>query len=268
MAIRALIVDDEPLARVAIRNQLRAESDIAVIGEAPDGRSAIELVRQTVPDLLFLDIKMPGMDGFELLERLSSDHVPVVVFVTAHDRYAVKAFEVRALDYLLKPFTSKRFRQVLQRAREQIQLQSLDAPDAQQQLIQTLDERRRLGAARRAEDAAPERVAVRHQGRVVLIELADIDWIEASQNYVTLHLGQRSYLLRSTLGDFERRLDSRRFVRIHRSTVVNVTCIRDVISKGHTDYDVILNHGTVLRMSRHFRGRLFAGTPGRWTDDG
>lgn len=259
MNVRVVIADDEPLSRVAIRASLATEPDITVVGEAVDGPTAIQKVKTLLPDLLFLDIRMPGADGFEVLERLSPHHVPAVVFVTAYDQYAVKAFEVHANDYLLKPFTRKRFADALQAARREIGREG--ELGSHSGIIALLDERKRgaqsSGVAERGPVQAQGRIAVKHGGRVVLINIADVDWVEASANYSTLHVATRAYLLRATISQLLAKLDPRDFVRIHRSTIVNVNRMAELTPQGHGDYDVTLNDGTVLKMSRHYRPGVF-----------
>jgi two-component system, LytTR family, response regulator len=258
--IRAVIVDDEALARDAIRLRLRDEPDIEVVGEATDGGDAVELLRTLQPDLVFLDVQMPIFDGFEVIEHVSSEHLPIVVFVTAYDKYALKAFETHALDYLLKPFTAQRFHAAIDRAR--LEVARAGDHETHQRLIEVLDERRR--ARQRRTDLEPEggdgyaaRFAVKHNQRMVLVKIADIDWIESSANYAHLHTsGGASYAVRMTMGELERRLSPTRFARIHRSTIVQVDRIQDIIAAWHGDFDVTLRDGTVLRLTRNYRDRL------------
>ena len=264
--IKAVIVDDETLARDAIRLRLEAEPDIDVVGEAADGGDAVELIRTLQPDLLFLDVQMPVMDGFEVIEHVSSDHLPIVVFVTAHDRYALKAFESHALDYLLKPFTASRFHAAIDRAR--IEVAKAGDHETHQRLIQLLDERRRARESRPGQGpGAAEgylvRLAVKHNQRIALVRVADIDWIESSANYAHLHTHGRSYVVRMTMGELERRLDPERFVRIHRSTIVQLDRINDIVAAWHGDFDVTLRDGTVLRLSRNYRDRVLDRRPKR-----
>jgi two-component system LytT family response regulator len=257
--IKAVIVDDEPLAREAIRLRLEDEPDIDVIGEAADGFEAVELVRAVHPDLLFLDVQMPAMDGFEVIEKVSSVHLPIVVFVTAHDRYALKAFETHALDYLLKPFTAGRFHAALDRAR--LEVAKAGDHETHQRLIELLEERRRArdGRSRPATGAEPDylvRLAVKRGDRIVLVNVADIDWFESAANYVRLYTRHGIDMVRTTMSDLERRLDPTRFARIHRSTIVQVDRIEDIIAAWHGDFDVTLRNGTVLRLSRNYRERV------------
>jgi two-component system LytT family response regulator len=257
--IRAVIVDDEVLARDAIRLRLENEPDIQVVGEAADGGSAVELLRTLQPDLVFLDVQMPIMDGFEVVERVSSDHLPIVVFVTAYDRYALKAFETHALDYLLKPFTASRFHATIDRAR--VEVARAGDHETHQRLIELLDERRRA-RDRRGElpswsgEGHLARLAVKRNQRIVLVKVADIDWIESSANYARLHAHGASYVVRMTMGDLERRLDPACFARIHRSTIVQIDRIAEIVAAWHGDFDVTLHDGTVLRLTRNYRDRV------------
>jgi two-component system LytT family response regulator len=256
--IRAVIVDDEALAREAIRLRLRNEPDIEVVGEAADGGDAVELLRRIQPDLLFLDVQMPVMDGFEVIENVPSDQLPIVVFVTAYDRYALKAFETHALDYLLKPFTASRFHAAIDRAR--IEVARAGDQGTPRRLIELLEERRRARERHGQHDAAGQgylaRLTVKRNQRIALVGVADIDWIESSGNYAHLHTHGASYVVRMTMGELERRLDPARFARIHRSTIVQVDRIQDIIAAWHGDFDVTLRDGTVLRLSRNYRDRV------------
>jgi two-component system LytT family response regulator len=245
--IKTLIVDDETLARRRIRRLLAAESDVEVIGECGDPQEAVSFIQQRCPDLVFLDIQMPGVDGFGVLESLSPQNSPAVIFVTAFDQYALRAFEVNALDYLLKPFDRARFRKALDRARVQIRQQSASPIDPRlSTLLQNLENRPRQS----------DRVVIKSAGRIMFLRTDEIDWIEAADNYVRLHVGQDSHLLRETLGSIEGRLDPNRFMRIHRSTVVNVDRMKELQPWFHGDYVVILQDGTRLNLSRTYRDRV------------
>jgi two-component system LytT family response regulator len=258
--ISALIVDDERLAREGIRLRLRDEPDVRVVGEAGDGVTAVKAIAKLSPDLLFLDVRMPGLSGFEILQRISAEHLPIVIFVTAFDKYAVKAFEAHALDYLLKPVDNHRFSDALQRAREEItRAGRLDG--ARARLVDFLDTQARGGTAPAADERPPrppftERLAVRVRDRYLLLKVDDIDWIEAAANYVQICSNGRTFMLRMTLADLEQRLDGQRFVRIHRSTIVNVDRLTEVKPSLHGDFEVVLHDGTTLRMSRAYRLRL------------
>ena len=246
MKIRTLIVDDEPLARQRLRRLLEADPHIAVVGESADGQQAVEDLRTLGPDLVFLDVQMPGLDGFGVLKALGKSPLPAIIFVTAHDRFALQAFEVHALDYLLKPFDKDRFASAVERAKTQLRQGSAAALDRRlQELLQSLSGRK-----------AAERLVVKSAGRAIVVRIGDIDWVEAAGNYVKLHVGEESYLLRESLTGVEKHLDPVRFVRIHRSTIVNIECIRDLQPLFHGDYVVTLTNGTELPLSRGCRDKL------------
>jgi two-component system LytT family response regulator len=245
--IRALIVDDEKPARRRLAELLRRESDVDVIGEARDGAEAVALVRAHSPDLMFLDIQMPDLDGFAVLAALDPEQAPVTVFVTAYDRYAIQAFEARALDYLLKPFSDQRFEAALRRAIQFVR--SRGGSGGHQPLGALLDDR----AAADPETRYLERLVLKSSGRVTFVGVEDVDWIEAAGMYVTLHAGPREHLYRSSLAHLLQRLDPKRFVRVHRSVAVNTERIRELQPRSHGDYTVVLKGGTELVMSRGFR---------------
>jgi two-component system LytT family response regulator len=233
---RVLIVDDEPLARERLRRLLQAEVNIDLVGECADGASAVATIRSTAPDLVFLDVQMPELDGFAVLEQLGPDKLPAVIFVTAYDQFALKAFEVHAVDYLLKPINADRLKQALQRALNHIQQR------------QTADLSRRLTAllADVSTGARPvARLAVKSSGKVVFIKVEDIDWVEASDNYVNLHIGSDSLLHRETMSSLESLLPAGKFMRISRSTIVNVDRIKELQPLFHGEYAVILRNGPV-----------------------
>lgn len=241
MSIRVCIVDDEPLARERIRSLLEQEHDVEVAGEAGDGASAIGLIRRERPDLLFLDVQMPGTDGFGVLRALGSDVSPVIVFVTAYDHYALQAFDVHALDYLLKPFNSRRFRKAMQRARAEL---SRERPPEMTQHLLSLIENLRSGRQ------SADRIVLKSAGRVSFLKVDEVDWVEAEGNYVRLHVGAQSHLLRETMKSIESRLDPDRFIRIHRSTIVNADRIKELHPLFHGEFAVILHDGTRLAASR------------------
>jgi two-component system LytT family response regulator len=250
--IRAAIVDDEPLACEAIRLRLRDEHDVDVIGEAADGSAAVDLITNERPDLLFLDVQMPHMDGFEVLDTVAPTFLPMVVFVTAYDQYALKAFETHALDYLLKPFTGERFRAAVHRAR--VAFENGGAPEAHRGLLKLLDDRQR-----RHEEWGERylvRFAVRHKRKIKLVRVTDIDWIEAGGNYAQIHVGDTCHLVRMTMQELEQRLDPALFVRVHRSTIVQIDRIGDIAPVSHGDFDLTLKNGVTLRLSRNYRSRL------------
>jgi len=242
--IRTLIVDDEPLARQRLRNLLHADPEIDMVGECGNGQEALAALQHYHPDLMFLDVQMPVLDGFGVLEALGETSLPVIIFVTAHDRYALKAFEVHALDYLLKPFDKSRFADALKRAKDQVKKDRNGAVD--QRLLDLLQERAR-GA---------QRLMVKSAGRVTFVRTEDIDWIEAAGNYVRLHAGKEDHLHRESMSGLEAKLDQKRFVRIHRSTIVNVERIHELQPAFHGDYIIILHNGTELALSRNYRDNL------------
>jgi two-component system LytT family response regulator len=245
--IRTLIVDDEPLARERLRRLLDDQPDVEVIGECQDGNEALETIRRQRPDLVFLDVQMPELDGFGLLQALGSESLPALIFVTAHDRFALRAFEVHALDYLLKPFDTERFEAALARARQW--LARGRTGDLDQRLAALLADLR---------DAPKplDRLAVKSGGRVVLVRIEEVDWIEAADNYVNLHVGTVSHLLRETMNSLEQRLPASQFLRISRSTMVQLDRIRELQPLFHGEYAVILRDGTRLTLSRSYRDKL------------
>jgi two-component system LytT family response regulator len=244
--IRTLIVDDEPLSRRRLRDLLQGEPEIVLVGECGDGVEAMALLRQRSCDLVFLDVQMPGLDGLEVARRLASGSGPAVIFVTAYDCYALPAFEVHAVDYLLKPFDRGRFRKALAWARTALRR---DQGGAESEPPATLSEPR--GGRKPL-----ERVTIKTAGRVFLLKTGDIDWIEAAGNYLRLHAGAATHLLRETMNNLESRLDAERFWRIHRSTIVNVDRIHELQPLFHGDYVVILQDGTELTLSRTYRRNL------------
>lgn len=258
--IRTVIVDDELLAREGIRARLELERDIEVVGEAADGEEAIEVICTLRPDLVFVDVQMPGLSGFDVLDRVAGEHLPIVIFVTAYDQYALKAFEVHALDYLLKPINSKRLAEAVSRARHE--MSRTDAMVTHGRILKLLDANRRVSGPKtgqRGVSAGPgdlTRMTVKDGDRWVLVEIGEVDWFEAARNYVRIHVGQKVFLTRSTLRALEEQLDRERFIRIHRSTIVNAARIREITPEWHGDFNVTLQDGTVLRMSRTYRRNL------------
>ena len=242
--IRTLIVDDESVARRRIRRLLSTDPEIGVIGECSDGSTAGETIARERPDLVFLDIQMPERDGFEVVAALDPDALPAIVFVTAFDRYALQAFDVHAIDYLLKPYTPERFRTAVQRAKARIQGSRVDASLAS--FAQALRERPRYVA----------RLPVKTTGKIVLVDVGTVDWIEAADNYVRLHVGAREYLHRETLAGLERQLDPDHFARIHRSVIVQIDRIVELHPASHGDMDLVLRNGTTLTVSRTFRDNI------------
>lgn len=248
--LRALVVDDEKPARTRLLELLRNESGVET-ASARNGEEATELIRSLQPDLLFLDIQMPGMDGFGVLRAIGPERMPVTIFVTAYDRYAIQAFEAHAVDYLLKPFSDERFEAALARARTY--LRGTATNEMGSQLAALLAER---VAAK--QEPYMERIVLKSGGRVTFLEAADIDWIEAAGVYVYLHAGSKAHLYRTTIGQLEQRLDPRRFVRVHRSSMVNTDRIQELQPRSHGDYIVALKNGTELTLSRLYRSHLEA----------
>jgi two-component system LytT family response regulator len=282
--IRTVVVDDEPLAREGLRVRLSREDDVDIVGEAVDGPSAVEAILSHRPDLVFLDVQIPGFDGFDVVARTASTHLPAIVFVTAYDRYALRAFEVHALDYLLKPIAHRRFQDALGRVRRELRRRERDraAADASyhravsaggdadalatfaERLRQLLDARDGASLALTGGPGteAPRyatRFTVRDGERYVLLRVNDVDWAEASANYVRLHVGPRRYQMRMTMSDLERQLDPAQFTRIHRSAIVNLDRVREIRPEWHGEYEVALVTGATLRLSRGYRDRLLGG---------
>jgi two-component system, LytTR family, response regulator len=251
--IRTLVVDDEPAARDAIRSLLAGDADLELIGECADGGSAVTTIERDTPDLVLLDVQMPVLDGFAVLERLEVPDRQVVVFVTAYDEYALKAFEVNAVDYLLKPYSDERFRAALARAKREVRQRRLG--QASDRLVALLDSLGRRSSP--AESGGPlRRLVIRSGGRITILPVRDVDWIEAEGDYVRIHAGTVAHLLRETMRQLETELDPTRFVRIHRSTIVNVERIRELQPYFRGEYAVILHDGTSLKLSPGHRERL------------
>lgn len=246
--IRTLVVDDEPLAREKIRAFVEGDPEIEIVGECSNGAEAVAGVRQLAPDLLLLDIQMPERGGFEVLEALNGERPPAVIFVTAYDQYAVRAFEVHALDYLLKPFDRERFGAAIGRAKEHLRgVKGGEGID--RKILDLLEELR-------AEKRYVERLVVKDAGRVFFLETDEIDWVEAEGNYINVHTSKKSHLLRDTISGLEAQLDPRKFVRIHRSAIVNIGRIKELQPWTHGEYHVILRDGTQLTLSRNYRENL------------
>jgi len=241
--MRALIVDDEPLARKALLRLLNRDTSVLVIGEFGDGESAVAAIRQMQPDLVFLDVQMPEMDGFRVVESIDAAQMPATIFVTAFDQYAIRAFDANAVDYLLKPFAADRLARAVSRAHERHQ--GRHDKHTARQLFSLL-------GSRCSSDYA-QRLAVAIGGKIVFVAVADIDWIEADGNYARLHAGRRIYDVRETLQALMDKLDPREFLRIHRSTIVNVPRIREVRPWFQGSHLVVLQNGEELRMSRYQR---------------
>lgn len=254
--IRALIVDDEPLARSTLRILLAADPEIFIAGEAGSGREAAAAIRREPPDLLFLDVQMPGMDGFGVLAEVDASRIGAIVFVTAFDTHAVRAFEVNALDYLLKPFDDERFHRALERAKAQIRRGRTE--ELARKLVAVLGKGPPSSTPQPQPAAHLQRIALKSSQRVSFLPVAEIDWIEAEDYYVEIHASGQSHLLRESMRDLEAQLDPAKFFRIHRSAIVNVTRIKEVRPLSHGEGLVVLHDGTELKVSRSRKEQLFA----------
>ena len=245
--IRALVIDDEPLARDMIREMLESDPHVEIIAECANGREAVAAIKSLSPDLIFLDIQMPELGGFEVLESLDSGSAPYVIFATAYDQYAVRAFEVHAFDYLLKPFDQERFDVAWQRARKQIELDRSGQRD--QHILELLEELK----------AGPrylERLVIKTGGRVFFLNVEDVHCIEAEGNYVRVYDSGKHYLLRETISGLEEQLDPKQFLRIHRSAIVKIDKIKELQPWFHGEYRIILTNGKQLTLSRNYRANL------------
>lgn len=245
MSIRTIIADDEPLARERIRELLKRQRDVEVIAECSSGSKTVAAIEEHRPDLLFLDVQMPELDGFGVLESVGPRRVPAIIFVTAYDKYALKAFDAHAVDYLLKPFDEKRFHRALDRARHHI-----EKPNGFSEHL------RELLNDVKAEQKEGDRLVVKSSGRVLFLRASEIDYIEASGNYLTLHVGKETHLLRETMNNMESKLDERKFMRIHRSTIVNIERIKELQPWFGGEYVVVLRDGQQLTLSRTYRSKL------------
>lgn len=245
MTIRAVIVDDEPWARTRLATLLNGEDDFQLVASCASGEDAVEAIVAHAPDVVFLDVQMPGLDGFGVVDRVGVEAMPLVVFVTAHDGYALRAFDTRAIDYLLKPFDEDRFRRAVRRVREDVRSSQPPADRAAASVREPQSDRRFL-----------RRLALHTSGRVTFLQTSEIDWLEAAGNYVTLHVGQATHLVRHGLSALEAKLDPETFVRLHRSAIVNVERIRELTPWVRGEQAVILRDGTQLTIGRAFRSRL------------
>ena len=245
--IRTLIVDDEAVSRDTLRGLLEKESDIEIVGISPNGKEAIEAINRLTPELVFLDVQMPEVDGFDVVSEITPARMPVIIFVTANENFALKAFDVHALDYLMKPCQPGRLQVALNRARKTIE--SNQGGELQQKLTALLDDLK-------SSPQQPGRLAVKSGGRIIFLAMADIDWIEAADNYVKLHIGTESHFLRDTMNALEDRLPANRFVRISRSTIVNIERIKELHPMFHGEYTVVLRNGARLTLSRGYRDKL------------
>jgi two-component system, LytTR family, response regulator len=247
MKIRTLIVDDESLARDRLRQLLAKETEVELIGECSDGREAVTMIQSAKPDLVFLDVQMPELDGFSVLAELEGKPMPVIVFVTAFDKFALRAFEVHAVDYLLKPFDRERFQKALRSAIEQVNHRAGHA---------IIERQAALLAELKPAAKAPDRLAVKSGGHILWVNLEEVDWIGSADNYAELHVGAKSHLLRETLGALEARLDPKHFVRISRSIIVNARRIKELKRLFYGGYELTLHSGTKLTLSRRHRDKL------------
>jgi len=248
MRIRTLIVDDEPLAREGVALALAEVRDVEIVGSCEDGPSAVRAIRDLNPDLVFLDVKMPGLDGFAVIGEIGADKMPPVIFLTAYEEHALRAFRVNAIDYLLKPIDAAELRKSVERARRRLGSSDTWRGDL-----------RALVAALAHERAVPDagRILVRTSGRVHVLDPREIDWVEAAGDYVTIHAAGKSHLVRDSLRNVEARLATHGFCRIHRSILVKLGCIRELVAKDNGDHEVVLHDGTVLRLSRNYRDALY-----------
>ena len=245
--MRVVIVDDEPIAREGVRTQLLREPEVEIVAECGDGLEAVETIRELSPELVFLDVQMPGMDGFEVVQTLGVEAMPAVVFVTAYDKYALQAFEVNAVDYLLKPFDSERFQKAFQRARLEIQRKTAEAIN--EKLVALLE-------SIRPHHRYLERLVVKSGGRIFFLPVSEIDWIESADNYVNLHSGRESHLIRETLTSLETKLNPEEFLRIRHSAIVNVKKIKELHPLFKGEYEIVLHNGVKLTSSRRYRHKL------------
>jgi len=245
--IKTLIVDDEPPARSVLRKMLAEDSEIEIIGECSNGLEAINAIEKDSPDLLFLDIQMPEMNGFELIESFTKNDFPTVIFVTAYDQYAVRAFEVSAVDYLLKPFDHERLEKAVEKAKTSLTEKSND--ERNEQVLKLLKQLNN-------ESEAFERFIIKNNGRVVFVPVEEVNWIQADGNYLLLHTKNRKHLIRDTMKKVEAKLDSNKFFRIHRSTIVNIDSIKELQVHFNEKLLVVLKDGTELILSRRYRDKL------------
>lgn len=252
--ITVLIVDDEPLARRTLRDLLAADPEVEIIGECSSGLEAVKFIRQQMPDVLFLDIQMPGMNGFEALTKVEHERIPAIVFVTAYDQYALKAFDVHALDYLLKPFTDQRFEEALRQAKAHVELREVNR--LSQSLLALLREQASAADGSINRKGFLNRFMIKSGGRVSFVKADEVDWIAADDYYIKLHVGAKTHLLRLSMNELEEKLDPKRFLRIHRSTIINFDRVKELHQNPNGEYAVVLKDGTELKLSRNRRERL------------
>lgn len=245
--IRTVIADDEPLSRERLRKLISKEDELELIKACENGQEAIDFLKDELPDLLFLDIQMPEIDGFEVLKQIDYENIPCIVFVTAYDEYALRAFEVNALDYLLKPFDQQRFVKAVNRVKDQLKNKSQAQLDTRlTKLVNTLDKNNNY----------LDRIMIKANGRVYFVKTNEIDWIEAAGNYLKLHCDKKNHMVRETMSNMEEKLDPDQFFRIHRSVIVNIEKIRELQPWFHGDYMITLLDGQKLTMSRNYKDLL------------
>ena len=256
--IRALIADDESAARRGLRLLLERDPEVTVVAEVATGSEAVKRILADKPDLVFLDVQMPEMDGFKVLQAVNGSHVPVIIFVTAFDEHALKAFEVNAVDYLLKPFDDDRFMAALRRAKTEIQHRQTDLLGAKlNHLLSYLESGREIQPPHgRSDTRGADRILLKSGGEIFFLKADEIDWIEAEGDYMKFHTGGRTHLLRETMARLESRLDAKKFIRIHRSTIVNIDRVKKLSPSFAGEYAVILADGTKLKLSRGYHERL------------
>jgi two-component system LytT family response regulator len=247
MKIRTILVDDQSTGLAVLRDMLHFETDIEIVGTAASGPEAVELINRLAPDLVFLDVQMPELDGFGVVAQIKLPQMPIIIFVTGHDDYALKAFEAHALDFLVKPCQLARLRSAVQRARKQIE--SNQSGEVQQKLNDLLQDLK-------VSSKYPERLAVKSNGRIVFLRLTDIDLVEAADNYVKLYIGKETHMLRETLTALEEKLPPDRFVRISRSAIVNIESVKELHPMFHGEYMVTLRNGTRVTLTRGYREQL------------
>ena len=253
--IRILIVDDEPLARTKIRRFLDDEHGVDIVGECRDGEEAVKTIIEEHPDLVFLDINMPGLDGIGVLETVGTEQMPLVVFVTAYDQFAIKAFELHALDYLLKPFNRGRFQAALSRARRRLQAENANRAESRTEsfhsVLSFLDNMRK-------KENYLNRLMVKDDEKMAVLDVDEIKWLESDRNYIDIHAGEKKYRVRETLGNLEKRLEPTAFVRVNRSTIVNTSYIKELQPLFKKEFVIILKTGDKLILNKNYYPRLEA----------
>ena len=249
-SIATLVVDDEPLARDYIRRLLKDDDQIEIVGEAGNGRDAVRLINEQKPELIFLDVQMPEMDGFTVLNNLEPDILPTVIFTTAYEAYAIRAFEIHALDYLLKPFDDHRFAQAVRHTKERLSRRHSEKPAESEQIKELLEN---------INDTPQylERFLIKSNGRIVFLKTKEIDWIKSDDKYVYLHFGKSSHLVRQSLSQMKTQLDPKLFVQIHRSAIVNIERIKELQPMFNGEYNLLLENGAEVPLSRNYKSKLF-----------